>query len=139
MTPRVQARRLLPGWQRRLRLGDWQVAVSDLEPEADSRSNVDYDVTLRRAVIRLLGNTPPSQIERQLVHELLHVRFALATWAWDQTRVHTPPAFDGPNKAMWNVGMEAGIEAVVDALGCAPRAEWGAESPEFISAFPVSP
>ncbi|HSW43511.1 MAG TPA: hypothetical protein VLM76_13470 [Patescibacteria group bacterium] len=136
--PRESARHLLPTWQDRLRLGDWRIAVSDLEPDPDDRSTIDLHVAIRQAAIRLRGDTPPSQVERQLVHELLHVRFALAEQAWRDTRQHTPPAFDPPNRTLWEAGVEAAIEALTDALGCAPRADWGPSAPEFSAAFPVA-
>lgn len=134
---RGSARLLLSTWQARLRLGNWRIAVSDLEPGPDDRSSIDMHVAIRQAAIRLRGDTPPSQVERQLVHELLHVRLALAEQAWRDTRQHTPPAFDPPNRTLWEAGVEAAIEALSDALGCAPRADWEPSSPEFVAAFPA--
>jgi hypothetical protein len=135
--PREAARQLLPEWQRRLRLGDWYIAVSDLDPESDARSNVDMHTQIRQAAIRLDKKTPASQVERQLVHELLHVRFAYTEWALQLAKKHTPLAFDESNDALWNSGMEAGIEALCDALGCAPRSEWESSLAAYVAAFPT--
>ena len=135
--PRDLARRLLPEWQRRLRLGDWMLAVSDLEPGKGERSTIDLHTSIRQAAIRLRSDTPLSQVERQLVHELLHARLALMSWAWRDARSFTPEAFDRSNETLWSAGEEAAIEALCDALGCAPRAAWGIEDPEWKAAFPV--
>lgn len=75
-------------WQRRLRLQDWIVEVQvvrarDMDTDGDHGNSL-WNLTSRRAIIRLLdpidyapdGQVPYDQ-EHTLVHELLHIYFAL--------------------------------------------------------------
>ena len=133
--PRKLARELLPAWQHRLRLDDWFIRISNCKPaDKDARSQVDTHPTVRQASIQLRADTPPGAVERQLVHELLHIRFALVRTAYANTLEHTPAAFDKPNGVLWDMGFEAAVEALCDALGLPARLSW-CDGKEFNDAF----
>jgi hypothetical protein len=75
-------------WQRRLRLRDWRVEVRVVEDLGDEYGRVDYDDTELTAKIWLLGgdDRTSEDIERTLIHELLHLRLA----AWEAPYGHPP-------------------------------------------------
>jgi hypothetical protein len=127
------AQEALDHWQRRLRLGDWIIRLGDGEPEPDERSHVDMHTNIRQAVILLRSDTPASQVERQVVHELLHVRLVLLERAYIAAKGHAPRGWDD---SLWDLGTEAAIEALCDAVGCRPRADWGPAGSPFNEAFP---
>jgi hypothetical protein len=85
-----QITRLCRTWQRRLRLRDWRVEVrlAAQEEMGDEQGHVDYDDTELTAKVRLLdGDDRTSEdIERTLIHELLHLRLA----AWEVPYGHQP-------------------------------------------------
>lgn len=131
------ARTALSSWQGRLRLSDWRLAVGDEEPEPNDRSTVDMDVLSRSAVIRLRSDTPASQVERQLVHELLHVRLAEIEDVHDLALEHAAPAFTQVALRAWDRACEPAIEAITDALTSTTRADWGPSGSPWNEAFPA--
>ena len=74
MTRAMPSRDQLSEWMRKLRLTDWLIRLSEVAADDDDRSTVDIDANTRQAVIRFDPVMPADQAERQLVHELLHVR-----------------------------------------------------------------
>ena len=76
-------------WQKRLRLDAWDVRVGiarERDLEGGGRSGeVSYSIEAGKAVIRLLDPTDypdldfPQDMEITLVHELLHLKFAVFT------------------------------------------------------------
>lgn len=125
-------------WQARLRLGDWTIRWAEgVEPGSDDRSTVDMFANVRQAVIRLRSDTPAGQVERQVVHEMLHIRLVIVERAFVEAKEWTPKAVDPALDAMWSLGLEAAIEALCDALGCAPRADWTPDSHPFSAAYPA--
>jgi len=127
----------LKKWQSRLRLADWQIAVSNLEPDPDDRSTVNMDVRVRSAVIRLRSDTPPSQVERQVLHELLHILLSGMEDAYRAAKDYTPKAWDDPGDIVWSRGAEFAIEALTDALTGTERCEWGPVGDPWKDAYPV--
>lgn len=102
---------VLSEWQGRLRLGSWQIRFSELAcEEEDSRSTVDIDPSTHFAVIRFDPTLPEDQYHRQIVHELLHVRLAIAEDAFNQA--DTTEVL----QTWFKRGQESAIEALVDAL-----------------------
>lgn len=74
-------------WQKILRLEDWEIhtelfSAREFE-ECDRQGEVVYDISTGQAIIHLLDvdarlNTPfPYDMEKVLVHELLHLHFAI--------------------------------------------------------------
>lgn len=109
-------------WQTRLRLLDWHIALSSQAPDdSDERSAVDMDANVRRAVIRFDPVLPDDQWERQLLHELLHVRLVMLEDAFSQVA-----GDDKTAREWWQRGEESAIEAIVDAflLPGAPRRDY---------------
>ena len=99
-------------WRDRLRLGEWHIGLSDVAPdEDDDRSSVDIDRNLHRAVIRFDPVLPEKQNERQVLHELLHVRLAELEDAFRQV-----VGDDETARTWWHRSEERAIEALVDAL-----------------------
>jgi hypothetical protein len=113
--------RLLAVWRDRLGLRDWHIMTSNFAPdEGDMRSCVDLDVGLQQAVVRFDPTLPDDQVERQVVHELLHARLAETRDVFDQVVGGNTVA------ATWcDRSTERAIEALVDAfLPDQPRREW---------------
>jgi hypothetical protein len=109
MTP---SQDLLLLWQARLRLQDWAIRLSELPPDdGDERSSVNIDANVRQAVIRFDPVMPADQAERQLLHELLHVRLVVMEDAFSQV-----VGDDETARQWWKRGEESAIEALVDAL-----------------------
>ena len=125
-------------WLPRLRLHGWRVAHSPLPPSGeDERSSVDIDVNIRSAVVRLRADTPDSQVERQVVHELVHVVLSGMEDTYRAAKEHTPKAWDDAGDRMWGRAEEAAIEALTDALTGSRRADWGPSGEPWNSAFPA--
>lgn len=122
--PRAVAGVLLSAWQQRLRLSDWTIRISGAEPDQDDKSSVDIDVTTRIAALRFRADTPMTALERQLVHELLHVRLSEFEDLLNQAEAHTPPAFDKLADRWRARALESAIEALADALTGTSRGEW---------------
>lgn len=114
----------MPSWQQRLRLVDWTIRVADDDPDPDNKSSVDFDVPTRMAAIRFRADTPAEVLERQLVHELLHVRLGeLEDLLNVAIADHASPAAE--LLRLWRRRtLESSIEALADALTGIPRAEW---------------
>lgn len=126
----------LAKWQPRLRLADWRIALSSEEPETDDRSTVNMDVRIRSAVIRLRSDTPDSQIERQVVHELLHIVLSGMEDTYRGAKAYTPKSWDDAGDTSWDRGAEFAIEALTDALTDTRRADWGPSGSPWNGAFP---
>lgn len=133
---RVQAQ--ITAWQSELGIADWVVRYSPLEPQQGDRSTVDMDVRIRSAAVRLRHDTPASQVDRQIVHELLHVLLSGLEDVLEAAQVHTPPAFDLVARRMWDRAMEFAIERLVSLIVGEPRGEWDPASAEWQAAFPVA-
>lgn len=127
---------LLERWQRRLRLSDWHIAVSSEEPGEEDRSTIDMDARIRHAVIRFRSDTPASQVERQLVHELLHALLTGMEDAYNAARTYAPASHDEAARRLWDRGCEFAIEALCDALTGTKRADWGPAGSPWNEAFP---
>lgn len=99
-------------WQVALLLSDWRIGLSSTPPDGDDeRSSVDIDRNLHRAVIRFDPTVPEDQVERQVVHELLHVRLAEIEDAFRQV-----VGDDSTAATWWHRSLERTIERLVDAL-----------------------
>jgi hypothetical protein len=76
---------LLALWQKTLRLQDWDVDVSivpqDEMEDASHRGEIEYEVALNDAIVRLLRpedyDNEWYDMEKTLVHELLHLKFSM--------------------------------------------------------------
>ncbi len=108
-------------WVGVLRLNEWHVGLSDVPcDDGDERSSVDIDRNLHRAVIRFDPTMPEDQAERQIVHELLHVRLSEMEDAFRQV-----VGDDETASTWWHRSEERTIEALTDALlPDQPRREW---------------
>jgi hypothetical protein len=84
----VNNKELLKKWQKKLRLTDWTIKLNDKATYADFTltdcvGEVSYVEATKTAVIRVLrpdlyGNQiVPFNLEKTLVHELLHLKFSL--------------------------------------------------------------
>ncbi len=100
-------------WADVLGLGGWTIDIELARgftiPE--SEAEVTWTLTKRRATVRLLDpndkpNGDPIDMERALVHELLHVVFA----AWDDS------SRDGMSEILIAVGIEQPIERLAILL-----------------------
>lgn len=91
---------------------------------------------IRQAAIMLRSDTPAGQVERQVVHELLHARLVIMEQAFREAKEWTPRSVDHALDAMWALGAEGAIEALCDALGLAARGDWGPSDKSFQAAFP---
>lgn len=99
-------------WLVTLRLTEWHIGLSDIPCDSDDeRSSVDIDRNLHRAVIRFDPTLPEDQIERQILHELLHVRLAELEDAFRQVASEDETA-----RTWWHRSEERAIEALTDAL-----------------------
>ncbi|MGE5572944.1 MAG: hypothetical protein ACM3ZU_08010 [Bacteroidota bacterium] len=99
-------------WQKRLRLQDWIVEVRvvrarDMATEGDLGNSM-WNLTARRAIVKLLDpidHSPEDQVpydpEQTLVHELLHIHFALC-----DTKPETPE----------RTAQEQAIDSIASAL-----------------------
>ena len=87
---------LLTKWKDRLCLGDWEIKlIADCVPDellsADATGEVEYTFVNRSAIIRIIKpevygeRLRPFDFEKTLVHELLHLRFAVIDTA-DEVR-----------------------------------------------------
>lgn len=116
----AEAQQLTEQWRPRLGLADWWVSVSSLAPgEDDSRSEVDIDRNLHRAVLRFDGDLPEDQLERQVVHELLHIRLAELEDCFRQVE-----GDDHTARKWWDRSQERTVEALASALVQTPRREY---------------
>lgn len=107
-----QAAALVARWQARLGLSHWRLLVSDRPPdEDDSRSEVDIDRNVLQALLRFDPVLPDDQLERQVVHELVHVRLAELDDVFRQVSVP-----DSVPRTWWGRAEEATVEALVVAL-----------------------
>lgn len=121
---------LIWDWQVRLRLTEWHIGVSDVAPDGDDeRSSVDIDRNLHRAVLRFDPTLPLDQRDRQIVHELLHVRMAELEDCFRQV-----VGDDETAATWWHRCEERMIEALTDALVPAqPRRDYRG-GPAWVSA-----
>jgi hypothetical protein len=133
----MKREKALRKWQPRLRLADWRIGFAGPPPGDDDRSTVDVDVKVRSAVIRLRDDTPPSQVERQVVHELLHVVVSGMEDTYIGAKAYTPKAWDEQGDRSWDRACEFAIESLTDALTGSRRADWGPSEEPWKTAFPA--
>lgn len=82
-----ELKKLCAFWQNQLKLNNWRIAIGIERKTAfnnsQSTGEIDYVLPLRQAIIKILDpldypNSPFEQdMEISLVHELLHLHFAL--------------------------------------------------------------
>ena len=132
----MSGQKVIAKWQKALRLADWRIVLSGLEADPDDRSTVNMDVLTKSAVIRLRSDTPASQVERQIVHELLHIVLVGMEDAYRGAKEYTPKGWDAAGDRIWSRGSESAIEALTDALTGTIRAEWGPSGSPWTDAFP---
>lgn len=98
-------------WQKVLRLQDWSIAVS-LVPSEDiegAHGMCNYVTTRKAAVIRVMRHSDwkegemPYDADQTLVHELLHLHFALF-------------AAEGDEDSLFNTVQEQAVDLIADAL-----------------------
>src|SRR5690242_17327503 len=89
-------RRLLPVWQKRLRLQDWDIALT-FHPQLEmggKAATVEWKCAKRSAWIKMLlpgswahARSPEFDTTQEvsLVHELLHLKYA----GWDETETNS--------------------------------------------------
>lgn len=82
-----ELKKLCSFWQNQLKLNNWRIAIGierkTVFNNSQSTGEIDYVLPLRQAIIKILDpldypNSPFEQdMEISLVHELLHLHFAL--------------------------------------------------------------
>lgn len=82
-----ELKKLCAFWQNQLKLNNWRIAIGierkTVFNNSQSTGEIDYVLPLRQAIIKILDpldypNSPFEQdMEISLVHELLHLHFAL--------------------------------------------------------------
>jgi hypothetical protein len=113
-----QLQRLCAQWQKRLRVQDWDVRVRvkrrhQMELES-KRAGCNYSLKLKEALIEIqspLDYQPsvwPNDMEQSLVHELLHLHFAL---------------FSADDETPEGVAQEQAIDLIASALVSLARGE----------------
>lgn len=120
---------LISRWATVLHLTDWTIFDSPIAPtEDDRRSCIDIDNATRDAVLRFDPVLPPDQLERSVLHELLHLRLVAMEDAFNQV------AGDDETAQAWHHrAKESAIEALVDAfLPGQPRRNYRG-GPEWVS------
>lgn len=91
MTPerRAELECLISYWQRRLRLRDWDVRLSDEDPDEGCLANNDSWGLKRVAVIRVGDSSHAAQ---SVVHELLHILLRNMQMGWiSDAQPYMPP------------------------------------------------
>lgn len=126
MTPETiaHAKDRIAYWQARLRLADWHIRLSAEPPGPENRASHESHVDIRSAVVQLHPEIPWDQVDREVLHELLHIRLVLLERSTFILRHDTSPLTDSAFKSVWELSLEAAIEALCDALGANPRREW---------------
>lgn len=124
---------LVARWQRALGLEDWRIGVAPIPPtDADERSSVDIDRNTHVAAVRFDPTLPDDQRERQVVHELLHVRLAELSDVFRQVAEDDEVA-----KTWWHRSEERAIERLTDLLvPHEPRREYRGSAPWTSAVFP---
>lgn len=70
----------LKKWQGILRLKDWDIECRLVEVEWRKSGDIKIDEANRMAVVLINSNTPSTNLEEIVIHELLHLRL----WGLDQ-------------------------------------------------------
>ncbi|HET8784074.1 MAG TPA: hypothetical protein VFM38_00445 [Candidatus Limnocylindrales bacterium] len=132
------------GWVPRLGLGSWDVRYSPLQPDRDDeRASVEVDCIRRRPAIRIDAACPDTQLEREVIHELLHVLMAECEDTFDRALGDLGSEARAFLRGQWERAQEFAIERLTDALlGGSTFADWplAARVPQenavWSSAFP---
>lgn len=126
----------IAAWAQRLGLASWDVRFSPVAPDPEDRGSVDIDPLHKHAALRLDPHMPLSQVDRTIVHELLHVLWSEAEDAFGIALKSLGPAEAETLRAIWKRGEEFAIERTVDALlPKTSRGQWSS-SEAWNAAFP---
>jgi len=130
-------------WAIYLGLAGWEIRFSTLPPsDDDDRGSTDIDCVHRRAVIRLDSNIPASQVDRVLVHELIHVLLADVTDTFNRTAAELAPETAKFLRGDLHRAEEWAIERLADIITGTKVEQWELvgrpdNNQPWISAFPV--
>jgi len=116
---------LIAGWRERLGLGSWDIRYSALAPQdQDERASADIHTIPRRAVIRIDHGCPHECLEREVVHELLHVLMADMEDTAERARSGLGEEARAYLAGQWERSQEWAIERLADALTGTVYVEW---------------
>jgi hypothetical protein len=127
-------------WSKKLGTDGWQVRYSLIPADEEHRASTTPDGDRRRAVIQISADCPDSQVDREIVHELLHVLLYEANDLFERSVGDHQPEAREFLRGQWRRSVEWPIERLVDALTGIPFGQFGIEHNHedvWASAFPV--
>lgn len=127
-------------WAAHLGLADWHIRYSPAEPDPDAHAQTNCFAPHKQAAIRLEATLPVSQIDRKVVHELLHVSLWEVQEAFNQAVAELSVGQRDTLMTLQRDASERLIESMVDALTGIPRVEAlneGHDHHVWNSAFPL--
>lgn len=110
-------------WQELLRLGNWNIKASLVQPLQLSEPHsfgesawrlYDYDAEIR--VLSAGFNFGDHDMENTLAHEHIHLTLAPMEWMFKKVLEELAPAARGPLEAIFKNHMEQAIETLAGAL-----------------------
>lgn len=138
-TARMNAR--IRVWQEALGLGNWRIGFSPTPPDPDAKASSQISVPTKAAAIQVQPECPEGLVDREIVHELLHVLLA------EQADLFAKGIETRGKEAIEVLEHQYGqhqewiIERLVDAITGIPHGEWAGETHEhhiWSEAFPVA-
>jgi hypothetical protein len=128
----------LYAWQAKLGLKDWDIRITEQEPDPGYLAQVQTSPADRAAQINLCADVPLDQVEREVLHELLHIVMKPYT-----TPTEHLVAISGEELGVYMAhtledAEEVVIEQIVRAFGFPHLATWG-EAAKSWSAFELVP
>lgn len=124
-------------WQEVLGLLDWEIRFSPAALDAETfRASHDMDSIHRRGAIRLSADAPTSQVDRLIVHELLHALMAQMEDTLNRATDDLGADARAFLKGQWERSQEWVIERLASLI---TGTDWQAfhDDPVWETAFPV--
>lgn len=128
---------LIAKWQPRLCLRDFDIRVGTDEPAAGRRGESHHWPEKNAAVVCIAPTAPDSEIERIVVHEMLHVLMQQVVSTFESAKGCASPGAAAELHERWEMAEEQMIEKLTIALVGQPVAVWTGTDcdPHFITAF----
>lgn len=124
-------------WADYLGLGSWHVAYAPEDPDEDKHAADSHSFPPTEMAAIRLSPCPVSQVDRLVVHELLHVLNARLEDTFEKAVSDRGSEAKALLEGLWKSEMERVIEKLVDCLTEVPREGLPQEGAVWRSAFPA--
>lgn len=125
-------------WQEVVGPAGWEINFAPVDPDGDDkRASIDLDAIHRRGAMRIRADAPVSQVDRLIVHELLHAVMAGMEDTFNRSLTEHGSEVQAFLRGEWTRHQEPVIERLTSLITGTVVEQWH-DDPVWTAAFPVS-